>query len=1002
MARFKKNGVYGCLVIGILLFTLPEAQATNVTFYQSFAGNMNFVTAGGTLRTADDGTAPCNVTTGPVSGAVSGIPSGATIEAAFLYWAGSGTTIDSNVTFNGTNVSADRTFTEVFNNAGTDYDFFGAFKDVTSLVSGNGSYSFNNFTVNNGAPWCAVSAVLSGWGLVVIYSHVSEDFRVVNVFDGLQQFRGSSLNLTPSNFKIPSSPINGRFAVLSWEGDVGNSATLGGFSENITFNGTSLTDAANPTNSQFNSTINKYGTGNNYYGVDLDSYDISSLLSAGQTSATTVFSSGGDLVLLNAQVVSVTNTPVSDLEITKTHSGNFNVNANGVYTIGVTNNGPSSTASTITVTDTLPTGLTYVSATGTGWSCSHSAPTVTCTRAAALAGGASAPNITLTVAVGNSAYPSVTNTASVSAPNFDNVPANNSVSDVTTVNGVDLSNSDKTYVDQNGGEANVGDVIRYTITLDNSSTNIATGVSVTDNIPANVSGFTVVSIPGGATNSSNPTGGTNGTGYLNITSITVPASSSVTVVFDVTVAIGTTPGTNIDNTANITVPAGASETPSAPSITVSPSLIPVTGTKALYLDNNSGTILTRIVSTDTANTQVNAGTTTTFTMTPAFQTAFTLGTGTVSMPMRMARTSGGARVVRLYMDYGSGGTWTNFGDSGNVTVPFTGNNVFLTQTFNFTIGTAIVVPIGQQLRLRIQNNSSGARHIRVRPLNGGVNSRVLLNADTVINVNSVTPYNATYPGGTTPTEFGQGETAYIRAVVADPFGSFDITGANITIRLPGAGTIMVNNAAMTQVNDSGAALKTYQYAYTIPTSPLGGNWEATVVAQEGTEGTITDSMLGTFPVGQAEFTVVKSSSVISDPINNTTNPKRIPDAVVSYSITVTNSGRGSPNANTVILTDIIPSNIKLCVSAACSGAADAVEFINGTPTSSLSFVYASAVKYSNQVGGGPPYTYTPVPNVNGYDSAVTGIQITPAGTMSASSGTPPHPNFTLRFRTKVK
>ncbi len=41
--------------------------------------------------------------------------------------------------------------------------------------------------------------------------------------------------------------------------------------------------------------------------------------------------------------------------------------------------------------------------------------------------------------------------------------------------------------------------------------------------------------------------------------------------------------------------------------------------------------------------------------------------------------------------------------------------------------------------------------------------------------------------------------------------------------------------------------------------------------------------------GNANITVVKSSAVISDPLNGTTNPKRIPGAVIEYSIVVTNT-----------------------------------------------------------------------------------------------------------------
>jgi uncharacterized repeat protein (TIGR01451 family) len=103
----------------------------------------------------------------------------------------------------------------------------------------------------------------------------------------------------------------------------------------------------------------------------------------------------------------------SDLSIDKSHTGNFTFGTNGSYAIAVTNNGPSAKPAgvSVTVTDVLPATLSYVSATGTGWTCGQSAGTVTCTRSDALAVGAAYPSITLTVAPTNAG--SASNTASV-------------------------------------------------------------------------------------------------------------------------------------------------------------------------------------------------------------------------------------------------------------------------------------------------------------------------------------------------------------------------------------------------------------------------------------------------------------------------------------------------------------------------------------------------------------------------------------------------------------
>ena len=82
---------------------------------------------------------------------------------------------------------------------------------------------------------------------------------------------------------------------------------------------------------------------------------------------------------------------LSDLTIAKSHTGNFTQGQVGAtYSITATNSGSAATSGTVTVTDTLPAGLTATAISGTGWTCVLG--TLTCTRSDALAAGAlSAP-----------------------------------------------------------------------------------------------------------------------------------------------------------------------------------------------------------------------------------------------------------------------------------------------------------------------------------------------------------------------------------------------------------------------------------------------------------------------------------------------------------------------------------------------------------------------------------------------------------------------------------
>ncbi|MBV6424384.1 MAG: hypothetical protein NAOJABEB_02194 [Steroidobacteraceae bacterium] len=973
---------------------IAHAQQTPITRYTRLTGNINFVATGGSLRSQDNNGNACAVKASDTA-SLTGIPVGASVVAAYLYWGGSGATIDSSVILNGSGVTAGRTFTATFNNGGTAYPYFGAFADVTSRVTGNGTFTFSGLTVATGAPHCGTSAVAAGWSLVVVYGSASERLRAINVFDGLEPFRGSQLTLNPDGFLVPASAIDGRIAIVAIEGDPGNSDPLGGFSEALRFNGTTLDDGINvpgssPLVQPYDGTVNAIGSATSY-GFDVDTFDVSTLLAPGQTSATTQFSAGGDLVLLLAQIVSVTSQPTVDLSITKTHSGNFAAGTNGTYTLRVSNAaGQQREDNVVTVTDTLPAGLGFVSGAGVGWTCSAAGQDVTCTHPPILDPGQSLPDLTLTVAVSGAAVPAVTNTAQVSSGSFDIDASNNTASDATVVVGSNLATSTKTVVDPNGGEVDAGDTLRYTITLIETGGIAASGVGVTDPLPANTTGLTVVSVPTGAIDSSTPT-------QLDVSGITVPANGTATIVFEVTVPIGTSPGTLIDNTATVTNPTGAGATPAAPQVIVSPSQIPSGGTKPLYIHSTPALPLTRVPATSAEPTvNLTANTSQQWVLTPQLQLPVTLAGGNVVVPLWLSRTSGGA-VQNRQVTVTLANSVLGVIDSATQTV--SPPNSPTPALFTFTLATAAdTYPAGSTFSLTIARGGGGGT-TRVHPFGVSSASRVELNSNTVINVDSVTSFDQAYPAGTATTSFQRGDTVHVRAIVSDPFGSADITGARVDL-VDANNVVQVANAAMTQVADSGAATRTYEYAYTLPVNAAIGGWSMRVTATEGTEGTVTDLGVGGFTVAQPLPTLLvsKVSEVLDDPVNGATNPKRIPGAVVRYTIGVSNSGPGPVDASTLLITDPVPANSMLYVA---TGGGGPIEFIDGSPASGLAFNPATDVTYSNQPGGGAPYTYTPVPDGQGYDAAVTGVRIAPTGTMNAAGGGG-QPSFSIRLRVRIR
>lgn len=123
-----------------------------------------------------------------------------------------------------------------------------------------------------------------------------------------------------------------------------------------------------------------------------------------------------------------------DLSLDKIHTGVFRDGSNGSYDLILWNIGNGPTTGTLTVVDTLPAGLTFVSGAGSGWTVSEVDGIVTATHTSSLVAGDST-SFTLTVGIGAAALPMVSNSARVLATN-DSDPANDRDTDVAVVDGL--------------------------------------------------------------------------------------------------------------------------------------------------------------------------------------------------------------------------------------------------------------------------------------------------------------------------------------------------------------------------------------------------------------------------------------------------------------------------------------------------------------------------------------------------------------------------------------
>ena len=149
------------------------------------------------------------------------------------------------------------------------------------------------------------------------------------------------------------------------------------------------------------------------------------------------------------------------------------------YAVDVNNFGPND-AQNLTLTVDLNVNLTYLAASGSGWTCSHSGQTVTCTRAS-LTNGAAAPTVSIDARVTGAQLGTITTTAEIAADTADPVPNNNvATADVNINAGTDVS----VTIDASSTNIIQGDTVSITLRPRNNGPHDADNVEVQYTLPA--------------------------------------------------------------------------------------------------------------------------------------------------------------------------------------------------------------------------------------------------------------------------------------------------------------------------------------------------------------------------------------------------------------------------------------------------------------------------------------------------------------------------------------
>jgi len=1029
----------------------------------SFAGNLSFTLTGGSFRSRANGqgnNGACAIRNNS-SNSISDVPAGATVVKAFLYWAGSGAP-DYQISLNNQSVFADIDSRHSYT-MDANRNFYGASADVTSRVSGNGSFTIRDLNIDTSNDYCQTETVLGAWALAVIYEAPSEDFRVVNVYEGFQGFSGDTPNLvlSPSNFKVSNNP-SGKHAHITWEGD--DSLTAGG--ENLEFEGNLLFDSNNPIGNQFNSYSNVQG-GFTSYGLDVDAYDIDSLLNPGAEQVTTRYSSGQDLVILSAELISVSNVPVADLQIQNLSSNSaWDKNAPQSLSFRLTNNGPAN----VNAFDTrfelqLPANTSYSGPAPVGFNCSATSTIVTCERTTAFPANSSIDillNIDATAVDTSSGLVNATFSASIdhdlaNSPDlFDNRQFNNSVDLTQNIGQLNYNNSSILLTDGNAGLLLAGDPINAEITLGNGGLLDSNGASITIDMPSGIESFSVETAPTGFNVTTLPDGGANGTGQIIINDIDFLSSENPIIQLSLNTDPATDPDAELSLTGIIN-DNNQSWSIASNILVVSDGTLPASGNKQIYL--NTGSSMSRERPENLSDTiDIARGASQTWDLTPAL-----LGDLTFSLDdILLEVTFSGNGIRGTFFPRPSQADYdleievisnNQILASRNVTIAID-NDTTTTQSLalnNLLNSTSTTINPNDSLQLRISNNSDvyQVSEFLGIPINIDPNevtlhvfdgddtslqadgfSALILDAQTVINIDSIDVWSAPFEdndndgiddSGAQPITNSQPDTQLsVRATVSDPFGAFDITSAFITID-----NANISNQLMVEVDDKidnkTTATKTYETIFTLAEEDETiGNWNISVIANEGEEGDVSHTRSSSFMVlpFQPDVDLTKTIEVINDPINGPlaagNNPKAIPGAEIQYTITAINEGRGQSDDNSIRLQDEIPQNAELFIGdLTCSNRGPGIGlgpicFKDGaTPNESgLTYDFTSITDLSDDIAfsvDGSDFSYEPSDEGDGYDSNVRFIRISPRGELlNASKDGTEQPEFSFKYQVRLQ
>ncbi len=411
------------------------------------------------------------------------------------------------------------------------------------------------------------------------------------------------------------------------------------------------------------------------------------------------------------------------------------------------------------------------------------------------------------------------------------------------------------------------------------------------------------------------------------------------------------------------------------SVSVQSTPVAASGNKPIYLNGTSG--LSRSKPTASSSTNIGNGTSQIWTLTPALGKTLSFTNTSIPVVLRLSKPGAGTQARTFNLAIAATGTTTGaIGSLNNITLNLNGTST--ESSFSVPVTGLTSLAAGSQITLTLTNNSGGGRNIKVDDTDTVASfSQLVLNATTVINVDSVTAYDAAYPAGIATPGTIAGGTVYLRAVVSDPFGDYDITSARFDV-IDSSGTLrssITQTLPVTETPVNDPTLAIFEYAYTVPASPS-GTWTVWVTANEGSEGTVSHAWSGKFAIGTPSLSILKSASTprtVSTLVNSGED--------VTYTLQISNTGIGAASA--VTISEAISAYLKFCTN--CRGGLP-FSLVDGSPASGVSLGTAS---YTDRLGA----AYLPGA---GYDANIGGVALPLNGYL------PPGTSFSLIYQAQTQ